>query len=76
MESHYKSRACIGCNIKKFAKDIGFVDNIKASRKSIYWYGTDKNIVLKKLLKTYNYNKSFWDKFRKKEDIIKFLHTA
>lgn len=63
-------------DIKRFSENIKFIDSIEVSPKSIYWTGFKKNDVLIKLLKTYNYKKSFWDKFSNKEDIINYLHTA
>lgn len=63
-------------DIEKFSKTIGFVDGVEASRKSLYWYGFEKNSVLEKLLKTYNFDQKFWKGFTRKEDIINFLRAA
>jgi hypothetical protein len=61
-------------DIINFANEIGFIDGVEVSQKSLYWEGFEKNHVLKILLKTFEINPSFWKEFHDKKDLIMFLH--
>ena len=63
-------------DIIKFHDDIGFVNKVRASEKSLYWNGVEKNEILRKLIFTYDYDKEFWEKYKKKQEILKFLRAA
>lgn len=40
-------------NLEKFALKIGFVDGIKTTKHSKFWFGVEKNKVLKMMLDSY-----------------------
>ncbi len=60
-------------DLYKFAKEIRFVDKIKASGKSIYWEGYEKNKVLDILLKTYQADPNIWKSFKHQSDVLHFI---
>ena len=59
----------------KFKKEIGFVNNVKISRKSRYWCGKDKNYVLTLLIKSFNFGASLLRKYKSPSEIINLLKT-
>ena len=61
-------------DIFNFASEIGFLEGVKVSSKSLYWEGYEKNHVLRVLLKTFKINPEFWKRFDNKNDFIMFLH--
>lgn len=48
-------------NIKKFAKEIGFLDSVQITQNSAYWQGMDKQQLLKLAITSYGDPKSIYD---------------
>jgi hypothetical protein len=62
-------------DIKKFWKEIRFVDGVKISGKSKNWKGFEKNQILDLAVKTLNLKKQDLKKFKSKEEVINFLKS-
>lgn len=60
-------------DIKKFQKEIGFVQGVKITRDSRHWEGFEKNSILNLAIKTFGIKNKQLNKFNKKEEIISFL---
>lgn len=62
-------------DIQKFQSEIGFVDGVKVTKNSKFWFGLEKNKLLELAVKTLPISEVSLRKFKTKEEVLNFLKS-